>query len=162
MGAEEKREERKKCGEREFVYTERMEIRHMKWDIVLLNILLILCFSCCLKFFFERLSCSESLSFLMFAMFFIILSASLSGLSTIGFMVVLWGNKGFWLMKTLIPVYLLFSFVLSLQLFDQLAENMGLVDHFVNGFAGFLHVIRVFFSDIVDTVDRLSDFLAGC
>ena len=59
----EKREERKKCGEREFVYTERMEIRHMKWDIVLLNILLILCFSCCLKFFFERLSCSESLSF---------------------------------------------------------------------------------------------------
>lgn len=63
MGAEEKREERKKCGEREFVYTARMEIRYMKWDIVLLNILLILCFSCCLKFFFERLSCSESLSF---------------------------------------------------------------------------------------------------
>jgi hypothetical protein len=53
MGAEEKREERKKCGEREFVYTERMEIRYIKWDIVLLNILLILCFSCCLKFFLK-------------------------------------------------------------------------------------------------------------
>ncbi len=65
-------------------------------------------------------------------------------------------------MKTLIPIYLLFSFVLSLQLFDQLAENMGLVDHFINGFTGFLHVIRVFFSDIVDTVNGLGDFLAGC
>lgn len=30
MGAEEKREERKKWGEREFVYTERMKIRYMK------------------------------------------------------------------------------------------------------------------------------------
>ncbi len=65
-------------------------------------------------------------------------------------------------MKTLIPVYLLFSFVLSLQLLDQLAENMGLVDHFVNGFTGFLHVVRVFLRDIVDTVDGLGDFLAGC
>ncbi len=59
----EKREERKKWGECEFVCTERMKIRYMKQDIVLLKILLILCFSCCLKFFFERLSCSESLSF---------------------------------------------------------------------------------------------------
>lgn len=65
-------------------------------------------------------------------------------------------------MKTLIPVYLLFSFVLSLQLFDQLAENVGLADHFVNGFTGFLHVVRVFLRDIVDTVDGLGDFLAGC